>query len=169
MYYIGIDNGVSGAVGVVADDPEFSPMLIITPTFTQQNYTKKSKNITRIDTNKLRVILEPYSKDSIILLERPMVNPKRFNATRTALRAHEATLIVIESLGIPIKYVDSKEWQKSMLPKNTKPGTLKISSLVAAMKLFPHLNPIIKKQKDGDAILIAEYLKKTSDFFLKML
>jgi len=40
-----------------------------------------------------------------------MVDPHRFVATASALRALEATLIVIEMLNLEYTYIDSKEWQ----------------------------------------------------------
>ena len=68
-------------------------------------------------------------------IERPMVNPKRFEATVSALRALEATLIVLESLNIGKEYCDSKGWQKALLPyisvkdKKQYPAKLKEVSL----------------------------------------
>ena len=54
------------------------------------------------------------------LLERPMVNPTRFQATASALRALEATLNVVELLKFSYSYCDSKEWQKHCFQKVQK-------------------------------------------------
>jgi hypothetical protein len=43
---IGIDNGVSGSIGIISKDWS---KYIETPMFSQQNYTKKKANITRVD------------------------------------------------------------------------------------------------------------------------
>jgi len=159
-FYIGIDNGVSGSIGIVSSDLDFKPIMIKTPVFSQQNYTKAKANINRIDTKKLKEFLLPYSKNCFLMLERPLVNPGRFKATTSALRALEATLIVIEDLNIPFSYIDSKQWQKELLPSGLKGKELKTASVDIRCRLFPHLLETIKSQKDGDGILIAEYIKR---------
>jgi len=166
--YIGIDNGVTGSIGgIKCGATIFVPM----PTFVEQNYTKKKGNITRVDATKLDDILYDFTKDAKtvkIMMERPMVNPKRFAATRSALRALEATLVVINFLDFPITYIDSKEWQKEMLPKGVKgPSELKKASRDIACRLFPKHKKQIKRtnrngrdEGDGDGILIAEYCRR---------
>ena len=117
---MGIDNGVSGTIGIL--DEEGQAYLYHTPVKSDLNYQKtKVKHITRIDVNALRALLKKFLyKDGIgdplstkmsmkAAIERPMVNPMRFEATTSALRALEATLIVLESLGIGYQYMDSKD------------------------------------------------------------
>ena len=41
-------------------------------------------------------------KKILVVLERPMVNPSRFKASKSALRAYEATLIILELISIII-------------------------------------------------------------------
>jgi len=89
------------------------------------------------------------------LLERPMVNPGRFKATASALRALEATLIVLERLNIPFQYIDSKEWQRHLLPKGIEKDELKKAALDVARRLFPSV-----QTKDADSLLIAEYARR---------
>lgn len=164
--YIGIDNGVSGSIGIITPDQNY---FFETPTITQQNYTKKKRNISRIDTILLCDAIVNCSKDIIInpdncfaLLERPMVNPGRFQATTSALRALEATLILIEQLKLPYSYIDSKEWQKVLLPKGIKGSDeLKKASVDIGCRTFPQHSQLIKKHKDADGILIAEYCRRT--------
>lgn len=150
MTYIGIDNGVSGTIGILGKEPEFHKM----PTFESQDYTKAKKRITRIDTEELRIILNGLEKP-FILLERPMVNPGRFKATISAVRAFEATLIVIEYLKIPYEVIDSKKWQKEFIP-GYKGKELKSAGVEVAKRLFPGVNV----KKDADGILIAEYARR---------
>lgn len=159
-FYIGIDNGVSGSIGVI---DESGSLFYETPTYSQQNYTKKKANITRIDWNSLNVLLKPYQgTNCFVLLERPMVNPQRFQATTSALRSLEATLITIELLNLPHAYIDSKEWQKVLLPQGVKgPEELKKASLDIGCRLFPQHSGLITKHKDADGILIAEYCRRT--------
>lgn len=158
--YIGIDNGVSGTIGIITKNESF---FYITPAITQQNYTKKKANISRIDFNRLLSLLGKHSSQNTVvncILERPMVNPGRFNATTSALRALEATLIVIEKLEFSYSYVDSKEWQKDLLPRGSAKEALKKDSLDIGCRLFPQHSELIKKHKDADGILMAEYCRR---------
>ena len=157
--YIGIDNGVTGSIGIIKGSRHY---LFKTPCFMEQNYTKAKGNISRIDHIALHDILEPYClQHPKVYLERPMVNPKRFKATVSALRALESTLIVVETLEIPHEYIDSKQWQKELLPKGVKGAPeLKKASLDIGCRLFPKLKKEIVKQGDADGLLIAEYLRR---------
>lgn len=156
--WIGIDNGTTGTIGAVDENGEVLS-FIKTPIKLQQDYTKTKKNISRIDSQKLKSILEMYvpGEDFLVkaLIERPMVNPMRFQSTVTALRAFEATLVIIETLKIPYQFIDSKEWQKDLLPKGVKGAEeLKKASLDIGRRLFPKSEI---KHPDMDGLLIAEY------------
>ncbi len=156
---IGIDNGVSGTIGIIDDT---GSIFIETPTISQQNYTKKKANVTRINWQALYDILQPcVGTNCFILLERPMVNPTRFMATTSALRSLEATLTVIEYLKLPHAYVDSKEWQKVLLPQGIKGSDeMKKASLDIGCRLFPQHSDLIKRHKDADGLLMAEYCRR---------
>lgn len=156
--YIGIDNGVSGSIGVIPFSG-VDPRMIQVPIFNTYNYTKVAQKINRIDTNILHEFLSGISTPFAII-ERPMVNPARFKATQSALRALEATLIVLEKLDIPYQFVDSKQWQKVMLPKGLKESAkLKKASLDTGRRLFPQFAYMYKK--DADGILIAEWARRS--------
>lgn len=158
--YIGIDNGVSGSIGIIDDG---NVGMYKTPIRKVLNYTKTKQWLNRIDGKELKDLLHIMPNPNMVfcLIERPMVNPGRFKATVSALRALEATLIVLEDLGIPYQYIDSKEWQKELLPKGLKgPEELKPASVEVACRLFPHLEGQIRKHKDGDGMLIAEYARR---------
>ena len=157
--FIGIDNGVTGSIGIIRED---SVEFFETPIITQQNYTKKKANISRIDFNSLCELFEPFQgTNCFVLLERPMVNPMRFMASTSALRALEATLIIIEQLHLPFSYIDSKEWQKALLPQGIKGEELKKASIDIGSRLFPQFIESFKKHKDADGLLIAEYCRRT--------
>lgn len=154
--YIGVDNGISGSIGIISDT---NVLFFKTPTKVQQDYTKEPKNITRVDAIKLYDILEPFSNlECVIALERPMVNPSRWVATLSAIRAWEATLNVLEFLDMPMTPIDSKIWQKSLLPKDCPKEFLKSSSKEIGNRLYPQFKDI--KHPDRDGLLIAEYLKR---------
>ena len=151
--YIGIDNGVSGTIAILTGN---DTIFVKTPVKKEQDYTKAKKIVTRVDVYELKELLAPFANDAFILLERPLVNPKMFAATASALRCHEAELTVIEMLGIPFQFIDSKEWQKVLLPKgcdDTKKASLDIGN-----RLFPQFREF--KHPDRDALLIAEYAKR---------
>lgn len=164
--YVGIDNGVSGTIGVVYPDGDSEFLKV--PVIKEQNYTKKKGNVTRINAEKLFNFLSSLTEINkswehlFCAIERPMVNPTRFAATTSALRALEATLIIVELLNIPYMYIDSKEWQKELLPSGCKGEELKTASRDIGCRLFPKYKDLIIKHKDADGILIAEYLRRNS-------
>ena len=104
---VGIDNGVSGALAYALPGQAMS--LLPVPVKVEQNYQKKAKNVTRIDhtalTEALRFIQDqarlvtPPAPVSVVM-EKPFVNPGNFVATSSSLRAFEATLVVLEQLGL---------------------------------------------------------------------
>lgn len=152
--YIGIDNGVTGTIGFICDK-----YVIIehTPIKKMQDYTKTKKIISRIDVVELANLLQTDDFQPFALIERPMVNPTRFNATMSAIRALEATLCVLESLKIPYQFIDSKEWQKELLPSGCSGNDLKTASYDIGKRLFPNISI---KHTDMDGLLIAEYARR---------
>ena len=155
--YIGVDNGVSGSIGIVGDD--ITPMFIKTPAKKVQDYTKKKKLITRLDWQAFMDLLAEYDKDAVcVLMERPLINPTRFVASTSALRCHEAELMAIELLELRHIFIDSKEWQKVMLPKGCNGEELKKASRDIGDRLFPQFSHV--KHPDRDGLLIAEYARR---------
>ena len=154
--YIGVDNGTTGSIGILADG---KTLYVHTPTKKELSYTKKKQYISRIDTAKLADLLDEFAMDNAIaILERPLVNPGRFKATVSGVRALEATLIVLEMLKVPYQYIDSKEWQKALLPSGLKGNELKKASLEVGKRLFPQVD--FSGFKDADGLLIAEYARR---------
>ena len=155
--YIGIDNGVSGTIGFVSDSESFS---IKTPVTKQQDYTKTKKKINRLDINELSKTFYQLKADEYTLfavIERPMINSGRFNASISAARCLEATLIVLEMHDIPYQFIDSKEWQKELLPSGCSGDDLKSASKDVGKRLFPKVDI---KHPDLDGLLIAEYARR---------
>ena len=161
MIVIGIDNGVSGSIAILRGKEciHFGSM----PTFSAQDYVKKSRNITRIEYSTLFRLLRDKVGDDInttVVIERPMVNPGRFRATISAVRALEATLIAVERLGYRLIYADSRSWQKNLLPSGAEGADLKKASADIGKRLFPKLAKQIDKHKDADGLLIAEWARR---------
>lgn len=161
MIYIGIDNGTTGTIGIAGDDIE--PMIYHTPVKKEQDYTKAKKQITRLDCKAFIDIINKYAVSAHqvkVVCERPMINPTRWTASMTAIRCWEAQLIILETLGISHQFVDSKEWQKVMLPKGIKGSNeQKKASKDIGKRLFPQLADF--KHTDYDGLLIAEYARRT--------
>lgn len=160
--FIGIDNGVTGTIGCIYNNKTW---FFKTPTKSEQNYTKKKGNISRVVYGELHEafckIINECKPDSIMcLIERPMINPGRFTASISAVRALEATLLVVEGFLMPYQYEDSKAWQKELLPIGSKADQLKKDSVNIGCRLFPQHSELIKKHKDADGILIAEYCRR---------
>jgi len=170
--YVGIDNGVTGSIARIAPEgadahlPEgyvkriwFAPI----PVIREQSYTKAKAQITRIDFEVLRGWLgnmDIFKGDIRVFIERPFVNPKGFKATVSALRALEATLICVEFACLAYEYIDSRQWQKVMLPKGCKGPDLKTASRDIGCRLFPEHAKAIRKHKDADSLLIAEWARR---------
>lgn len=158
--YCGVDNGTSGAVGIVSDNSDTYGWFP-TPTKIELSYTKAKQNISRIDFPKFLELFKEkilsYNVPVRVFLERPLVNPGQLKTTMSAMRSLEATLIVLEELKIPFSYLDSKSWQKDMLPSGLKGKELKEASRQIGRRLFPTLD---FGKSDCDAILIAEYVRK---------
>ena len=161
MVFIGFDNGVTNnGIGVINSNGE--ARLYTLPIKKELSYTKEAKHISRIDypglVSLMDLIMKDFNGEDVrVGLERPMVNSTRFNASLSAVRALEATLIAVEEKQWAYEYIDSKEWQKVLLPKGLKGSDeLKNASLDVGRRMFPKLN--IKK--DADGLLIAEYLRR---------
>lgn len=162
--YIGVDNGTSGSIGWLGDD--IAPGFVETPKFEEQSYTKTAKNISRIDRKALHDLVlkilgdnKPY--EAIAVLERPRVNPKQFVTTLSAMRALEATLTVLEDLGVAISYTDSRPWQKKLLPQGIKGSSeLKKASKEIGCRLYPQFADAICQHGDSDGLLIAVWASR---------
>jgi len=155
---VGIDNGVTGSIAVIYDDGTYT--FLKTPVIQQLSYTKKKKYIARINFKKMYEFFQNLkTSNSVVLavLERPMVNPMRFVATLSAMRALEATQIILEANGIPYTFIDSKEWQNELLPGVKGSDNLKAESDKRARKKYP---AVAFRDGEGDSVNITEYALK---------
>lgn len=160
--FIGIDNGVTGSIGIIY--PDGTSAFLETPVFKELSYTKEKQWIHRIDYAYIITYLPDSSSCAFILLERPMVNPQAFVASQSALRALEATLIALETLGYKrgesFDYIDSKLWQRHFFSSGVMGrDALKEASKKMGIELFPNHRTKIEKHGDADGILIASYLR----------
>lgn len=162
--YIGIDNGTSGTIGWVGE--VYQPKMIITPMRLEQSYTKKKQIISRINHAVLKQTLMDLMdglcpEDILVIMERPRINPGQFSTSISAARSLEATLCVVEDLGLPRMYCDSRQWQRVLLPKGIEGSAeLKKASKDIGCRLFPSQVAVIDKHKDADGLLIAEWARR---------
>lgn len=160
MIYVACDNGVSGSFAWVNEYCSESG-VVTTPTFVEQDFQKDKKNVTRINVPELITWLRSIPNTTIrIILERPFVNPMMFNATLSAIRAWEATLIALMTFNFSRQVIDSKRWQKEMLPAGCKGKELKVASVQVGCRLFPDHTDWIKSQGDADSLLICEFSRR---------
>jgi len=154
--FIGIDNGVSGAVTVLSENG-FVHLHIKTPIKNCLNYTKKKAFHNRVNVKELSdVLFDIIANDNpFCMIERPMVNPMRWVASVSAIRCLEATEIILEELQIPYQFIDSKEWQKALLPSGLVKEQLKKAADDVAKRLFPKQTIV-----NSDSLLIAEYCRR---------
>ncbi len=165
-----IDNGVTGTIGAVRADG-LAVCFCKTPSVKVLDYTKVAQRVTRIVIPDLKNIIVELrdlakSRDEVfnVYLERPFKNPRQFVTTVTAVRAFEATISLLESLDIGYQIVDSKEWQKGLLPSSRKRGTtsaiLKKESHDIGIRMFPQYRELIQEHEDADGILGAYALNR---------
>jgi len=150
---VGIDNGVTGSIGFAFSNGEldYYPM----PTKKILNYTKKKSWVNIIDVPKLKELLLPVKKEVVlVLVERPMLNPRRFKASISAIRALQAVEGLLIDEMLPYKFLDSKEWQKVIMFPRLKGTELKKASDAVAKRYLPEVN---FKNGSGDGLLIAVY------------
>lgn len=160
--YIGIDNGITGSIGILHSGQAY---FSSTPSYSMQDYTKKKQNISRLDWAEFRNTLRDFQRENIrtfILLEHPFWNPMLSpKASKSGVMCLEAQLGIIEQMLIPYEVIPSKKWQKELLPEGCKGSAqLKKASLDAGIRLFPLLEDQIRKQKDADGLLIAEWARR---------
>ena len=157
------DNGTTGTIGWICSPPMVEDMIEV-PVKKRASFHKSPRSTTVIDIDALEKALRDMLDrakvkpcDVIAYRERPMINPKRWQASMSASRADEAETIVLERMGIEYHYVDSKAWQRHILPSSGKKGTtsdiLKAESKDIGCKMFKHLSTIINKHGDADGIL----------------
>jgi hypothetical protein len=162
--FIGIDNGPSGSIGIQVYNVKgmkVEEVFMKTPTYMRQDYTKKKKRLSQIDFKVLRPLLKQYRHDNVhAVMERPLVNPGRWVASCVGLRVHQQWLDLFDFYHLPEPAsIDSKEWQKVLLPKGTTGEELKTRSKEIGHRLFPKACRDVK-HGDCDGMLICEFLRR---------
>ena len=173
---IGLDNGATGTICAII--PQFKYLdFIQTPSIISLDYPKDIQYINRVDTEKITKWIKKNIKKakkfykteikSIIIMQRPMVNPQRFKQSGHALRAFEATIIALQKLKLDYVIIDSKKWQHYFFGKNTmlldlkaqsmKKGLQNLNNYQIKKKNKEQMSDIIKKHGDADGMLICQF------------
>jgi len=160
--FIGVDNGVTGTLGAVPEDGGWS-LFSRMPTYKSKEYMRsKTRFMTHLDP----VALEKFFRDLAtegpltIVTERPLVNPKLFKATMSAVRCHEILLATMRRMGLSLYATwDSRDWQSKVLGKLEK-GETKPASLAKGLELYPDHAEMMKRHGDADGILMAHWLRE---------
>ena len=156
-HFLAIDNGVS-ANGVALLGPADLVKYEKLPIKNELSYTREERHITRLDSPGFRSLIKGWDlpkSDTLVIMERIMINPARFRASISAARCLEAELVILEEFGFELEYCDSKNWQHILLPGIVGSDELKKASLTLGQQLFPS----IKFKKDADSMLIAYWAK----------
>lgn len=162
--YLAIDNGHTGTVAWVGEG--LHPTILETPVKKEQSYTKKAQKMTRVDHVRMAEIFQEVRgdhdpSDVLVILERPMTNNKFGKAVISAARAFDVTRCLVEQAHFAYEIVDSKQWQRVMLPTGIKGSdNLKAASMDIGLRLFPDQEKVIKHHKDADALLMAEWARR---------
>lgn len=161
--YLAIDNGVTGYMSIVY--PNGKANHCKTPIKKGLDYHKKGHFLNRIDVPKLRDTIEIWTnvvwlRDQFVyvILEQPFMNGLHFKTSISAARSFEATLIVLEDLGLPYQVVTSKQWQKPMLglPSGADSKDLKLAAVSVAKREYPGL----ELYGDADSLVMAMWAKR---------
>lgn len=169
---IGIDNGTTGTMCSWILEKGLKD-FIETPSKRVLNYQKQINYIDRLDhdlfqnwiKNQIKSAKSIYKSEIkvIIILERPMVNPKRFDASLMAVRTFESTLVILQQMNLNYIVIDSKQWQHYFFGKETTFIDLKFESLKKGLEVIDeyknldNIKQLIKKHGDADALLITKF------------
>lgn len=154
-----VDNGSSGSIAVLGPDGSlFEP----TPTV-ECLQGKAGKVIKRLDHATFKAFMEAHCDraKTHVYLERPFTAGPMFITTSIlAARCYEATLVILEQLGLGYTTIDSKDWQKAILGEVKGSPALKKASMLRGMQMYPAHAKAIKDHGDADALLIAHHYHK---------
>ena len=163
MITVGIDNGTSGSIGVIGylgggigSGPRQVDFCKV-PTQEYLHYGQRGTISLRLDRAALTLILAPVvCSGTRVFIERPF-SGQFINAVVPAHRTFEATIIVMEDLGLGYTVIDSREWQKPVLGAVSGSAELKKASKLRGIQLYPQHRDAITKHKDADGLLIAHH------------
>jgi len=166
MIYIGMDNGSTGTVGIVNTDRTICDFFN-TPIIKELSYNTTSKKfVSELDievfSNRVKGLIGDSKEPIFAILERPFSNGQAMyrNSVKLAYGFFVLQKQSMKLMGIGYEVMDSKKWQKKILPPGTtSSGDLKRASKDIGIRLYPQFKTIMTRQGDADGMLIAEYAR----------
>jgi hypothetical protein len=158
--YIGIDNGVSGALAVVT---QYSNLLDATPMPVKAGPHGREVDVKAVWDWMRDRIKERH--DVCVIIEEPG-GSKSAKAAKSMAGSFHALRAICELKGLSYKRITPQSWQKSLLGK-IPAGETKPRALAEVRSLWPDedwlATPRCKTAHDGmvDAALIGEYGRRT--------
>ena len=159
MIYIGIDNGLTGALVALYDHP--GPPIAMTHMPSKRHRNRNEVNIVAV-MNWLHVTCDGWPENATFLMEEPNNSRTPSTAYSVAASFHAIRGLIESKSPVRFHRITPQSWQKVMLP-GCKPGDTKPAALATAKRLWPAetwlASPRCSKPHDGmiDAALIAEY------------
>jgi hypothetical protein len=155
MIYIGIDNGLSGAIVAIEQPGEIRKAA----TMPTRNKTKGNE----VDADALSMFFNGFLlSETTVLLETPGKFAKGVQAISSMWDSYGATRAVLETLRLRHLRITPQSWQKIMLPNCAK-GDTKPAATLKARQLWPQETWLATPRSTTahlgliDAALIAEY------------
>jgi hypothetical protein len=154
--YVGIDNGVSGALAVVHRGED--PVMLVMP-------VQRARKGNEVDVGAVEYWLKKHAPSATLVLEEPG-GSKSAKAAASMAGSFHALRSVAEMMGYRWHRITPQQWQKVMLP-GCKAGDTKERALAKARQLWPGASWLAtdrcRTAHDGlvDAALIAEFARIT--------
>ena len=161
MIYIGIDPGLSGAVGIIEELPLGSMFVSVSDTPTALVEGEKTKRKYLVPA--MALLLNSYAGrgDVLAVLENVHSMPKQGVASSFCFGEGKGMWEgILAAYNIPTELVSPQRWKKEMMDGQ---GKDKSAARFKAMALFPSLADQLKLVKhDGraEALLMAEYARR---------
>jgi crossover junction endodeoxyribonuclease RuvC len=152
MLTIGIDPGLSGAVGVLRDGSYLA--VFDMPTVSKGSGSVKQE----VDAAGLAAILQQFDDARMCVIERVNAMPRQGSSSTFSLGdSFGCARAVVAALQISLSYVSPVAWKKHF-----KLGSDKEFSRALAVRMYPSAPLNLKKHADrAEALLMARWLYET--------
>lgn len=152
--YVGIDNGLSGALVYLDGAGRLLAVYDAPTVHTAKRGTRRDYMVAEM----ARLLRDAPGKLGLVTLEKAQAMPGQgVRSTGTTMRGAGLWEGICAGLGLPYQVVHPRTWQRVML--RDVPGTdTKARSVLQASRLWPDLSLVRKKDHNrADAALLAEY------------
>jgi crossover junction endodeoxyribonuclease RuvC len=162
--YIGIDPGLHGAVAVIRN--HFVGVWDTPTTIVKRGKKKHTVYLPASMVEVLKHIIDHFGTPTVVGLEEVHAMPGQGVTSMFSMGKGSGLWEgIITALGMPLVRIIPQRWKKEMLADGR--GKDKQASIVRALELFPEAASYMARKKDegrAEAILIAEYLRRTNDY-----